>query len=132
MALTLSSLTFNGTHNVYGKPLFGPFDSISQRTAFPGAYGEIELRDPYKGRAIAFPYRVGATSEANLLTALDTLAKAAGQVHGTLTYDSATFINVTFVAFQPDGRYQPIAGLGTTAWIQRGTLLFRQISTFTE
>lgn len=130
MALTLSTLTFSGTHNAYGKPLFGPFDGMTLRTAFPGSLGEVELRDQIKGRSIQIPYRIGHTSEANLLTALDNLAKAAGQVNGTLTYESATFANVTFMGFVPAERYKPVAGMGTTAWIQQGVLHFRQLSTY--
>lgn len=131
MALTLGSATFSGGLNLYGRPLFGPFDAPTVRAAFAGSQGELELRDVIKGRQILIPYRVAATTEANLLTALQTLSEWAGQKHGTLTCDGVTFPNVTFEGFAPEGRYMPVVS-GTTYWLQRGTLRFRQLSTLEE
>lgn len=130
MALTCGSFTFSGTYNLYGRPRFGGFVSGVQRTAFPGSLGMAELRDPIKGREIVIPYRVGATSEANLFSAIDTLSKAAGQVNGTLTADSVSFANTTFIEFSPQEQMQPVQGTGSLAWIQRGFLRFLQLSTY--
>lgn len=131
MALTLGSATFSGGLNLYGRPLFGPFDAPTVRAAFAGSQGEIELRDVGKGRQIIIPFRVGASSEANLLTALQTLSEWAGQKHGTLTLDGVEFPNVTFDGFDPRDRYRPVVSNGTL-WLQHGTLRFRQLSTLDE
>jgi hypothetical protein len=129
MALTLGSLTFSGTYNRYGHAEFGAFVSQAQRTTFPGSLGITELRDPIKGREISFPYRVGATTLALLVAAIDNLSKQAGQVNGTLNWNGARFRNTTFLEFTPATRITRVAGAGSLAWKQQGTLRFLQLST---
>lgn len=122
MSFTIGATTFSETH---GHVFTGPFDAPVQRTMFPGAKGEIELRDKIKGRGLAIPYLVEASSIANLTSELNTLHQLSGQLHGTLTIDSTTFANVTFQGFVPDGRIFKDQSSGN--WLQRGTIMCRQI-----
>lgn len=121
MSFTIGSTTFSETH---GHVFVGPFDAPFQTTHFPGAKGTIELRDQIKGRGLAIPYLVEASSIANLTSELNTLHQLTGQVNGTLTIDSTTYANVTFHGFVPDGRIFKDQSSGN--WLQRGTIMLRQ------
>lgn len=106
--------------------LTGPFSAPMERAAFAGAFGEVELRDKIKGRDIAIPYRVSASSVANVQSAVDSLHIQAGQLNGTLTIDSTTYQHCTFTGFMPEGRI--FLDASSTNWFQRGVCVFRQLN----
>lgn len=122
MAFTHGSLTFNGLRS----PLQGPPPDLDlQIDRFPGVAGESHLYGASHGFELACEYiESGHASEAALAAVLKTFRQHVG-TNATLTADSISYANVTFLGFfeQPGARF--LDGSGEHGWITSGILRFR-------
>lgn len=130
--MTISIVTTEETYNfgslsTHQVPMLEPFEFQNHLGRFFGAVGETEIRDEQKGRWIRVPALFTEfVSKVTLEAALTTVDDKANTLHGTLTVDSVTYSNVTFLSLERQG--QPFYdGSGVNKWIQRGVLVFRQL-----